>query len=66
MIFTNLRDNHELYCFGHLTEGAVAYYQATGKDKLLKAAEKYADFCRLPVSGEEEGKLKGYPGHEIS
>ena len=37
-IFTNLRDHHELYCLGHLLEGAVAYYQATGKDKLLKAA----------------------------
>ena len=65
MIFTNLRDNHELYCFGHLTEGAVAYYQATGKDKLLKAAEKYADFVASRF-GEEEGKLKGYPGHEIA
>lgn len=27
---TNLRDHHELYCFGHLTEGAVAYYEGTG------------------------------------
>ena len=44
MIFTNLKDNHELYCFGHLTEGAVAYYQATGKDKLLNAARRFADY----------------------
>lgn len=64
-IFTNLRDNHELYCFGHLTEGAVAYYQATGKDKLLNAARRYADFIYANF-GEEEGKLKGYPGHEIA
>lgn len=64
-IFTNLRDNHELYCFGHLTEGAVAYYQATGKDKLLKAAERYADYI-ASCFGPEEGKLKGYPGHEIA
>lgn len=64
-IFTNLRDNHELYCFGHLTEGAVAYYQATGKDKLLNAARRYADFI-YSVFGEEEGRLKGYPGHEIA
>ena len=42
-VFTNLRDNHELYCFGHLTEGAVAYYQATGKDKLLNAARRFAN-----------------------
>lgn len=64
-IFTNLRDNHELYCFGHLAEGAVAYYQATGKDKLLHAARRYADFI-AETFGKEEGKLKGYPGHEIA
>ncbi|MCM1188341.1 MAG: glycoside hydrolase family 127 protein [bacterium] len=64
-IFTNLRDHHELYCFGHLAEGAVSYYQATGKDKLLKAAERYADFI-LSEFGPEEGKRKGYPGHEIA
>ena len=39
-IFSNLKDHHELYCFGHLAEGAVAYFEATGKDKLLKAAER--------------------------
>lgn len=64
-IFTNLKDNHELYCFGHLTEGAVAYYQATGKDKLLRAAERYADYI-ASCFGPEEGKKKGYPGHEIA
>ena len=58
--FTNLRDHHELYCFGHLTEGAVAYYQATGKDKLLKAAERFADYLAT-VFGEETcaGKTQG-------
>lgn len=64
-IFSNLRDNHELYCFGHLTEGAVAYYEATGKDKLLKAACRYADYIDS-YFGPEEGKCKGYPGHEIA
>lgn len=64
-IFTNLRDYHELYCFGHLTEGAVAYYEATGKDKLLKAACRYADYIDS-CFGFEENKCKGYPGHEIA
>ena len=64
-IFTNLRDHHELYCLGHLLEGAVAYYQATGKDKLLKAASRYADYV-ADYFGPEEGKCKGYPGHEIA
>ncbi|MBR6667012.1 MAG: glycoside hydrolase family 127 protein [Clostridia bacterium] len=62
---TNLRDNHELYCLGHLVEGAVAYYQATGKDKLLRAAARFADFIEARF-GPEEGKCKGYPGHEIA
>ncbi|MBO5033014.1 MAG: glycoside hydrolase family 127 protein [Lachnospiraceae bacterium] len=65
MIFSNLRDHHELYCFGHLAEGAAAYYQATGKDKLLKAAERFADYIDS-YFGPEDGKCKGYPGHEIA
>ncbi|MBQ3912704.1 MAG: glycoside hydrolase family 127 protein [Lachnospiraceae bacterium] len=64
-IFTNLKDHHELYCLGHLTEGAVAYYQATGKDKLLNAARRFADFVYSKF-GREEGQIKGYPGHEIA
>ena len=63
--FSNLRDHHELYCFGHLTEGAVAYYEATGKDKLLKAVCRFADYI-ADYFGEDEGKCKGYPGHEIA
>ncbi len=63
--FTNLRDHHELYCMGHLIEGAIAYYQATGKDKLLQAAKRFADYAAT-VFGPEEGKNHGYPGHEIA
>lgn len=63
--FSCTKDHHELYCFGHLTEGAVAYYQATGKDKLLKAVERFADYI-CSVFGREEGKRRGYPGHEIA
>ncbi len=64
-IFSNLKDNHELYCFGHLTEAAAAYYQATGKEKLLQAAERFADYIDAHF-GREEGKKRGYPGHEIA
>ncbi|MGN0779135.1 MAG: glycoside hydrolase family 127 protein [Aristaeellaceae bacterium] len=63
--FTNLKDNHELYCLGHLAEGAVAYYQATGKDKLLQVACRYADHVAERF-GPEEGKCHGYPGHELA
>ena len=63
--FTNLRDHHELYCMGHLIEAAVAYYEATGKDKLLRAACRFAD-CVAERFGPRPGQCKGYPGHEIA
>ncbi|GHV70316.1 hypothetical protein AGMMS49928_17640 [Spirochaetia bacterium] len=63
--FTNLKDNHELYCFGHFLEAAVAYFEATGKRKLLDALIRYAD-CIAAHIGPGEGKLRGYPGHEIA
>ena len=63
--FTNMRDHHELYCLGHLVEGAVAYYNATGKDRLLKAACRFVDYVDT-VIGPEDGKKHGYPGHEIA
>ena len=60
--WTNLQDCHELYCFGHLAEGAVAYHQATGKRKFLDIMCRFADHIDT-VLGPEEGKLHGYPGH---
>ena len=63
--FTNLKDNHELYCFGHFLEAAIAYYEAAGKPKLLDTLIRYAD-CIDKHIGAEEGKLHGYPGHEIA
>ncbi|MCL2016923.1 MAG: glycoside hydrolase family 127 protein [Defluviitaleaceae bacterium] len=61
--FTNLKDNHELYCLGHFLEAAVAYYHTTGKDKLLKALIKYVDLVDSLI-GAEDGKTHGYPGHQ--
>lgn len=62
-IFENLKDFHELYCFGHLAEAAVTYYNATGKRKLLDVACRFADLI-CETFGED--KIKGYPGHEIA
>jgi DUF1680 family protein len=61
--WTNLRDWHELYCAGHLIEAAVAYFQATGKRKLLDVLCRYADHIAT-VFGPGEGQKRGYPGHE--
>ncbi|MBQ7202459.1 MAG: glycoside hydrolase family 127 protein [Eubacterium sp.] len=61
--FSNLRDNHELYCFGHLAEAGVAFYHATNDKKLLDCALRFAD---LICSTFGEDKIRGYGGHEIA
>ncbi len=60
--FTN-RDNHELYCAGHLMEAAVAYYYATGKDRFLNIMEKYADLINKIFVIEHSAEFDT-PGHE--
>ena len=62
--WTNTKDNHELYCAGHMLEAAVAYYQATGKRKLLDVMTRCVGHI-ASVIGPEEGKLHTYPGHEV-
>ncbi|MBR2722896.1 MAG: glycoside hydrolase family 127 protein [Lentisphaeria bacterium] len=61
--WTKLWLNHELYCAGHLIEAAVAGYERLGKTKLLDAVCRYADYIDS-VFGREEGKKRGYPGHQ--
>jgi len=62
MRWGNLRDWHELYCAGHLIEGAIAHYQATGQPKLLDALCRYADYIDATF-GCEPDKKRGYCGH---
>ncbi len=58
--WTNLQEAHELYCAGHMMEAAVAYYEATGKDKLLHVMEAMAEHIYHHFILE---KAEGYPGH---
>jgi len=61
--WTNLLDCHELYCAGHLIEAGVAYFEATGKRKLLDVCCRFAD-CIDRTFGPEESQLRGYDGHQ--
>ncbi|WP_165228775.1 glycoside hydrolase family 127 protein [Aquisphaera insulae] len=58
--WTNLRDNHELYCAGHMIEAAVAHYRATGKKNFLAVATKTADHIDSTFGKD---KRLGYCGH---
>lgn len=53
--------SHELYNVGHLYESAVAYFEATGKRKLLDVALKNVE---LVLSTFGPGKNESPPGHQ--
>ena len=57
--------SHEFYNLGHMVEGAVAHWQATGKRNFLDIAIKYAD-CIIREIGDGEGQLERVPGHQIA
>lgn len=58
--WTNLLEGHELYCSGHMMEAACAYFEATGKDKLLNVMLKNAEHIyKVFITDGHEG----YPGH---
>ncbi len=61
--WTNLRDNHELYNAGHLLEGAIAYFRATGRRRFLDIMERYVDHIAARF-GTGPGQKRGYPGHQ--
>ena len=57
----NLQECHELYCAGHMMEAAAAYYDATGKDRLLRVMERMADHIAARFGTD---KQPGIPGHQ--
>lgn len=57
--------SHELYNLGHMIEGAIAHYQATGSRKFLDIAIRYAD-CVCREVGPNPGQACVVPGHQIA
>jgi len=57
--------SHELYNLGHMVEGAIAHYQATGSRKFLDIAIRYAD-CVCREVGPNQGQACVVPGHQIA
>lgn len=70
----NIKKDHELYCAGHLIEAGVAWYQVTGKRKLLDAAIRFADYIDsvfgpdkiTDVSDHEEIELALYKLYKVT
>ncbi len=61
--WSNMRDNHELYNAGHMLEGAIAYYETTGRRRWLEVMERYVEHIRTSF-GTGPGQKRGYCGHQ--
>ena len=62
------RQEHELYCAGHLIEAAAAYYRATGKDRFLRLMCAYADCIERVFMREDSAAFVtgGHPEIELA
>ncbi len=62
------RGNHELYCLGHLIEGAVAWYAATGERDFMDAMAKYTDYVEkcFKIDGSANFVTPGHPELELA
>jgi len=58
--WSNLANDHELYCAGHLIQAGIAQVRGGGDDRLLTVARRFADLIHdvFPGSGRP-----GTPGH---
>ena len=57
------RWGHELYNLGHMIQGAIAYYRATGERSLLEASMRFVDDYLLSSFGPVADKKPIFSGH---
>jgi len=60
---------HEMYCLGHMIQGAIAYYRATGDSRLMDAGMRMVDNFVLPNFGpgpNQKPIISGHPEIEMA
>jgi DUF1680 family protein len=64
--YTDLPWGHELYCFGHLIQAAVAWHRAVGDDRLLTVARRAAAHVDEALGPGGRPGIDGHPGIEMA
>ncbi len=64
--YRDLAWGHELYCFGHLIQAAIAWRRALGDDRLLRVAEGMVDSLERQVEATGHIVLDGHPEIEMA
>ena len=60
---------HEMYCLGHMLQGAMAYYRGTGDTTLMDAGARMVDNFVLPDYGpgpKQKPIISGHPEIEMA
>jgi DUF1680 family protein len=57
---------HELYCLGHMIQGAIAYYRTTGKRKLLDGSIRFVEYLLKDAGPGKQPLLTGHPELELA
>lgn len=69
MLYPTQETGHELYCMGHMLQGAIAMYRSTGDRTLLDAGIRFIDNFLLPNYGpgaNRKGIVAGHPEIEMA
>src|SRR6202012_2029543 len=69
MLYPTQTTGHELYCIGHMLQGAIAYYRATGDTTLLDAGIRFVDDFLIPNYGpgaNQKAIVAGHPEIEMA
>ena len=64
--YEDLAWGHELYCFGHLIQAAVAWHRALDDDRLLHVATRAADAIDRELGPRGRDAIDGHPEVEMA
>jgi uncharacterized protein len=64
--YRDLTSSHELYCFGHFIEAAVAHHGVTGRDDLLAPATRLADHVCATFGPDRDSRIDDHPEIELA
>jgi uncharacterized protein len=64
--YVDLKWGHELYCYGHLIQAAIAWHRALGDDRLLEIAERAAGSLERALGPRAREAIDGHPEIEMA
>lgn len=64
--FQEMHRGHELYCLGHLLQAAIAYYRATGAQRLLEGGIRFVNYLVENFGPDKQPLLTGHPELEMA